>query len=152
MSQEKAPHKFRRMLVRLPGLVAVSGPSILPRMLRAMKYPAKEENFVAVLGAALTLILVGTVTYSLGEGWNVVDGFYFAVCTLTTSSIADPNLTLTHDTLKIFTALYVLTGIGILVELAREIGVGYVKDREERHATRHARHHKEDPPETESAG
>ena len=62
----------------------------------------------------------------------MVDGFYFAVCTLTTTSVADPNLTLTHDALKIFTAFYVLTGIGILVELARELGVGYVKEREER--------------------
>ena len=105
---------------------------MLRRMLRAMKYAAKEENFAAVLGAAILLILLGTVIYSLGEGWNVVDGFYFAVCTLTTSSIADPNLTLTHDSLKIFTAFYVLTGIGILVELARELGVGYVKEREER--------------------
>jgi hypothetical protein len=25
------------------------------------------------------------VVYTLGEGWSVVDGFYFAVCTLTTS-------------------------------------------------------------------
>ena len=90
-------------------------------------------------GASIVLILVGTVAYSLGEGWSVVDGFYFAVCTLTTSSIADPNLTLTHDALKIFTAVNVLTGIGILVELAREIGVGDVKEREERHAARHAR-------------
>ena len=92
---------------------------MLRRMLRAIKYAVKEENFVVVAGAAIVLILVGTVAYSLGEGWSVVDGFYFAVCTLTTSSIADPNLTLTHDALKIFTAIYVLTGIGILVELAR---------------------------------
>ena len=121
---------------------------MLRRMLRAIKYAVKEENFVVVAGASIVLILVGTVAYSLGEGWSVVDGFYFAVCTLTTSSIADPNLTLTHEALKIFTAIYVLTGIGILVELAREIGVGYVKEREERHATRHGTHHKEDPPET----
>ena len=125
---------------------------MLRRMLRAIKYAVKEENFVVVAGASIVLILVGTVAYSLGEGWSVVDGFYFAVCTLTTSSIADPKLTLTHDALKIFTAVYVLTGIGILVELAREIGVGYVKEREERHAARHARHHKEDPPEKQSAG
>jgi len=92
--------------------------------------------------------LVGTVAYSLGEGWNVVDGFYFAVCTLTTSSIADPKLTLTHDALKLFTVFYVLTGIGILVELARELGVGFVRER----SARHARHHKDDPPETQSAG
>ena len=125
---------------------------MLQRMLRAVKKAREEEHFAVVAGSAGALILLGTVTYSLGEGWNVVDGFYFAVCTLTTSSIADPHLTLTHETLKIFTALYVLTGIGILVELARELGVGFVKEREERHATRHARRHKEDPPETQSAG
>ena len=127
-------------------------PSVLRRLIRAAKYAAKEEHFAAVAGAAVALILVGTVTYSLGEGWNVVDGFYFAVCTLTTSSIADPSLTLTHESLKLFTALYVLTGIGILVELARELGVGFVKEHAERSATRHARRHKEDPPETQSAG
>ena len=118
------------------------------RLLGAIKHAAKEESFAAVFGAAVILVLVGTVTYSLGEGWNVVDGFYFAVCTLTTSSIADPNLTLTHEALKLFTVIYVLTGIGILVELARELGVGFVKER----STRHAKRHKEDPPETQSAG
>jgi hypothetical protein len=58
----------------------------------------------------------------------------------------------THEALKLFTAIYVLTGIGILVELARELGVGFVKERDERHATRHAGRHKGDPPETQSAG
>ena len=125
---------------------------MLQRMLRAVKKAREEENFAVVAGAAVSLIFVGTLVYTFGEGWNVIDGFYFAVCTLTTSSIADPHLTLTHETLKIFTALYVLTGIGILVELARELGVGFVKEREERHATRHASRHKEDPPETQSAG
>jgi Ion channel len=129
----------------------VSVVTMLRRMLGAIKYAAKEESFAAVVGAAIVLVLVGTVTYSLGEGWNVADGFYFAVCTLTTSSIADPNLTLTHETLKIFTAMYVLTGIGILVELARQLGVGFVRMREEHKATRHARHHEEDPPAAQSA-
>ena len=126
------PRRLRRTLTALP--IA----PMLKRMLRAMKYAAKEENFAVVAGAAVTLILVGTVTYSLGEGWNVVDGFYFAVCTLTTSSIADPDLTLTHDALKIFTVIYVLTGIGILVELARRLGVGFVREREGARKTRQA--------------
>ncbi len=122
------------------------------RMLAAMKYAAQEEYFAAVAGAGAFLLLLGTVVYSLGEGWNAVDGFYFAAATLTTTGVADPHLTLTHDALKIFTPFYVLTGIGILVELARELGTGFVKEREERHAARHARRHKEDPPETGSAG
>jgi hypothetical protein len=44
----------------------------------------------------------------------------------------------------------VLTGIGILVEVARQLGVGFVKLRAEQSATRYARHHKDDPPETQS--
>ena len=117
---------------------------MLRRFVGAIRYAAKEESFAAVVGAAVILVLAGTVAYSLGEGWNVVDGFYFAVCTLTTSSIADPNLVLTHEVLKIFTALYVLTGIGILVEVARQLGVGFVKLRQEqgesRQVRRQARH------------
>jgi hypothetical protein len=93
----------------------------------ADKHAAKEESFAAVFGAGIVLVLIGTVTYSLGEDWSVADGFYFAVCTLTTSSIADPDLTLTSEALKILTALYVLTGIGILVELARQLGVGFMR-------------------------
>jgi hypothetical protein len=63
----------------------------------------------------------------------------------------DPNLKLTSEANKIFTAFSVLTGIGILVELARQVGVGFIKMREERHATRHARRrHKKDPTETQS--
>jgi hypothetical protein len=137
---------------------------MLCRMAGAIKYAVKEERFGAVVGAAVILVLVGTVTYSLGEGWRAADGyslgegwraadgFYFAVCTLTTSSIADPNRTLAHEALKIFTAFYVLTGIGILVESARQLGVGYIKMREAGSGTRSSRRHREGPPETPPAG
>ncbi len=67
------------------------------------------------------------MTYTLTQGWNLVDGFYFAVATLTTSSITDPDLTLNDGAIKIFTAFYILTGIGILVEVARQIGTGFVR-------------------------
>lgn len=118
------------------------------RMAGAIKFAAKEESFVAVFAAEISLILTGTVVYSLGEGWDVVDGFYFAVCTLTTSSIADPHLTLTSEWLKVFTAFYILTGIGILVEVARQLGVGFVRLRHEQGETMRARRHKGDSPET----
>ena len=116
------------------------------RFVGAIKHAAKEESFAAVFGDAILLIFTGTVTYSLGEGWNVIDGFYFAVCTLPLTP-----LTLTHEALKIFTTFYILTGIGILVEVARQLGVGFVKMREEHQEARHARRHKDDPPEAQSA-
>ena len=108
------------------------------RMFGAIRYAAREEGFAAVLGAAIILVIVGTVTYTLAEGWSLIDGFYFAVATLTTSSIADPALTLTSGAIKVFTALYVLTGIGILVELARQVGFGYIRMKEEHHAAKRA--------------
>jgi len=50
-----------------------------------LRYALREENLAAILGWALTLIAVGTLAYTLGEGWSFVDGFYFSVATLTTS-------------------------------------------------------------------
>jgi hypothetical protein len=71
-----------------------------------------------------------------------VDGFYFAVATLTTSSIADPQLVITGAPIKIFTVFCILVGIGILVELARQLGFAYV---EVRRAVRAAKTAKADP-------
>jgi len=104
------------------------------RFLTAMHYAFREEGFGKILGAAGSLILAGTIAYTLGEGWSVGDGFYVAVATLTTSSILDPDLTLTHAWLKVFTAFYVLVGIGILVEVARRLGMGFIAARNDAHA------------------
>jgi hypothetical protein len=53
------------------------------------------------------------------------------VATLTTSSILDPRLTITDPWVKVFTAFYVLMGIGILVEIARRLGMGFIAARAE---------------------
>jgi hypothetical protein len=116
------------------------------RLYGAIKYAAKEESFLAVFGAGILLIVVGTITYTLSEDWRLADGFYFAVCTLTTSSIADPHLTLSSEPIKIFTALYVLVGIGILVEVARQVGFGFVAMRTAQSEARHRRGHADDSP------
>lgn len=97
----------------------------------AMRYAFREEDFGRILGAASALVLVGTLAYTFGQDWSVVDGFYVAVATLTTSSILDPKLTVTEPWLKIFTAFYVLVGIGILVEVARRLGMGFIASRDE---------------------
>lgn len=104
------------------------------RLRGALRIALREEDFAGVLGAALVLIVVGTVTYTLGNGWSIVDGLYFAVATLTTSSIADPSLVIDDAWLKIFTVFYVLTGIGILVEVARRLGMGFIAYRRQEEA------------------
>ena len=69
----------------------------------------------------------------------MVDGFYFAVATLTTSSIADPELTLTDTWLKLFTCFYILVGIGILVALVSRLGLAFVALHQEDRARKAAK-------------
>jgi Ion channel len=108
------------------------------RFERALRHAIREEQFGALLGAAMTLVVVGTLAYTLGEDWSLLDGFYFAVATLTTSSIADPELVITSSWLKIFTAFYVLVGIGILVEVARQLGFAMIELQRQDHAAKAA--------------
>jgi hypothetical protein len=107
---------------------------MLGRFVGALRVALRDQEFGRILVAAGLLVLVGTIAYTFGEDWSIVDGFYVAVATLTTSSVLDPKLTVTEPWLKIFTSLYVLIGIGILVEVARRLGMGFIAFRAEEHA------------------
>ena len=104
------------------------------RVAKAFRYAVREEEFLNVFGAGVLLVVIGTVTYTLGAGWNVVDALYFAVSTLTTTSVSDPDLVLQDGWLKLFTVLYLLVGIGILVEILRRLGQAFVAVRAQERA------------------
>ena len=99
---------------------------MLRRVLPALRYAFSEEEFGPILGAGIVLVLVGTLTYTLNQDWNVVDSLYFAVSTLTTTSVSDPSLVLESGWIKVFTVLYQLIGIGILVEILRRLGLAFI--------------------------
>jgi Ion channel len=110
---------------------------MLRRVLPALRYAMREEEFGPIMGAALLLIVIGTLTYTLSQDWEVVDSFYFSVSTLTTTSVSDPDLVLQDAWLKVFTVLYQLIGIGILVEVLRRLGLAFITVRaEEKRASR----------------
>jgi hypothetical protein len=104
---------------------------MLKRFLGALGVALRDQEFGRILVAAVALVIVGTLAYTFGEDWSVVDGFYVAVASLTTSSVLDPELTLSEPWMKVFTAFYVLVGIGILVEVARRLGMGFIVFRQE---------------------
>jgi protein-S-isoprenylcysteine O-methyltransferase Ste14 len=104
---------------------------MLHRVVRAVRHAIRDEDFLPVASAGVLLVLVGTLSYSLGEDWNVVDASYFSVSTLTTTSVADPELVLQHRWMKVFTVFYLLIGIGILVEILRRLGAAFVAVRAE---------------------
>jgi hypothetical protein len=114
------------------------------RVTRALQHAFREEDFGNVLGAGALLVLLGTLTY-LGQGWSVVDALYFAVSTLTTTSVSDPDLVLDDGWVKIFTILYQLIGIGILVEILRRLGFAFVVVRAEERAAKHAKEESAEP-------
>ena len=72
-----------------------------------------------ILASVAALLAVGTVVYSILEGWSLVDSLYFSVVTLATVGYGD--LTPTTDVAKLFTIGYILTGIGIVAAFASEV-------------------------------
>lgn len=116
----------------------VSALLMMRRLQSAVGYALREEDFGPVLTAGFILITTGTITYTLGNGWTISEGFYFAVATLTTPSVADPALVLTDGWMKVFTAFYILVGIGVLVEIVRRIGRGFVAVHHEANEAKHS--------------
>jgi hypothetical protein len=108
---------------------------MLKRVARAFRYAALEAEFAPVVGAAALLLTSGTLTYML---LSLVDALYFAVATVTTTSVSDPDLVLEDDWMKLFTIFYQLIGIGILVEIVRRLGAAFVLARQEEAAAKHA--------------
>jgi voltage-gated potassium channel len=81
--------------------------------LRAVAVMARDPEERGPLLLVLSLLIVGTFFYVLAEGWSVIDSVYFCAMSLATVGYGDvvPETAVG----KIFTVVYVLAGIGILV-------------------------------------
>jgi voltage-gated potassium channel len=88
-------------------------PFLLLTTFRAIWALRHDRQFVSLAVFAALAIVGGTGFYSLVEGLRVVDAFYFSVMTLTTVGYGD--FAPTTDVGKLFTAVYVLVGVGILL-------------------------------------
>jgi voltage-gated potassium channel len=88
-------------------------PLLILGMLRAIWALRRDSQFVSLGLLTLIALVSGTGFYSLVEGLRFVDALYFSVVTLTTVGYGDfaPET----DVGKLFTAVYVLVGIGILL-------------------------------------
>ena len=78
-------------------------------------------------------IILGTLVYHYFEGWSWLDALYFCVVTLATVGYGD--FTPTTPFTKLFTMLYILNGIGILLFFVNKV----VEIRKERGAQKLAK-------------
>jgi voltage-gated potassium channel len=77
-----------------------------------MRLWRSDPDFRALLTSVGCTLLTGTVFYSLQEGWSIVDAFYFSVTPLTTVGLGELSPTTTIG--KLFTIVYIFTGIGLI--------------------------------------
>lgn len=81
----------------------------------------KDRDSRPVLFWAAGTLLFGTLVYHWLEGWSYLDALYF--CVISSATIGYGDLTPTTDVAKMFTILYVLNSIVILLALFDRIRV-----------------------------
>lgn len=97
----------------------------------------------ALVGLTVGIIIIGTLFFHYFEGFNYIDAFYFSVITLTTVGYGD--LHPVTDTGKLFTTIYIVVGIGILMAFIDTLSQRLVSDkmhrieqRQQKRATKNA--------------
>jgi voltage-gated potassium channel len=107
----------------VPLLLAAKG---LAQAIVAVWRDPETKALPVVAGA---LVLTGTLFYWRFEDWTIIEALYFSVVTLTTVGFGDFSPT-TPGT-QIFTIIYILTGLGVLVALLSSVAQQYLKQKAE---------------------
>lgn len=102
----------------------------LLRFVRAFARSLRDPEFRALFITFVAMVASGTVFYSSVEGWSVLDALYFSVITLTTIGYGDLHPTTPLS--KIFTIIYILVGIGVLVAFLNKLGQAALERRSRR--------------------
>lgn len=74
-----------------------------------------------LLSLTAVILMSGTFFYSGVEGFSKIDALYFSVATLTT--VGSANLEPSTDFGKIFTVIYMISGIGIMLGLIVKVSM-----------------------------
>jgi TRAP-type C4-dicarboxylate transport system permease small subunit len=82
-------------------------------------------KLLGVISTVILLFIIGTIVYHELEGWSYVDSFYFTGVTLT--SIGYGDLHPTTDISKVFTVIFGLSGVGIVLAVLTIIAQHYMQ-------------------------
>ncbi len=90
-----------------------------------LRQALKEPEARGALRSAVVLLATGVIFYMLVEHWTFVDSLYFCVTTLTTVGFGNPAPT--TDVGKLFTVVFVLSGVGMFLAVINGLGKAAVK-------------------------
>ncbi|MFH1400521.1 MAG: potassium channel family protein [Nanoarchaeota archaeon] len=90
---------------------------------------SKRTRVLVSASSLVGLILLGTLVYHQMEHWTWITSFYFSVITLTTVGYGDVYPT--TDPARLFTAFYVLVGVGVVLASLGVLGSSYLEHRVE---------------------
>lgn len=90
----------------------------------------RDKDYRDLLLTTLLILIIGTITYHYVEGWSWIDSLYFCVITLTTVGYGD--FSPQTDIGKMFTILYIVAGVGIILGFINTIYNHYEKERKKR--------------------
>ena len=98
----------------------------------------RDPEFQVLFALFGALLIVGSVFYTIVEGWGVIDALYFCVASMSTVGYGD----LTPRTYegKVFTIVYLLLGTGTYVAMAAKLATAIVARRVATHGAAARRH------------
>jgi voltage-gated potassium channel len=105
---------------------------LLRRLRQAFSGLLRDPETRALPSLAIIMLLAGTIFYSRTEDWSLLEALYFSLTTLTTIGIGD--LSPSSEWSRIFTIVYVLVGLGVLVAFVTALGEKLLAARNEGHA------------------
>jgi xanthine/uracil permease len=87
-----------------------------------------KTSVMSAVFSITILIGFGTWSFRLLEDWTYAESFYFSVATLTTVGYGDIHPTTGES--RVFTAIYILVGVGIVIAALTSIGSRYLVSQE----------------------
>jgi voltage-gated potassium channel len=110
---------------------------LLVNAFRAIRSLRRDPRFVSLSSLALAAIGSGTIFYWLVEDLSPVDSLYFSVMTLATVGYGDYTPQTAAG--KLFTVVYVLLGVGILLAFLSTLATEVMKSHMEEQTKNHDR-------------
>ena len=86
------------------------------RLLSALLVAVKDKVFISLFTTLLIINLSGVLFYTKIEGWSYLDAIYFSWVSLIPSSL-DIGLSPSTPLGKVFTMMYLVVGVGVMIGL-----------------------------------